>query len=72
MKKKIVIEGMSCNHCVNHVKEALSELAGVTDVAVDLAGKNAVIQTSSDIPDEQITAAIEDAGYEVKGIEAWK
>ena len=26
MLKKIFIEGMSCNHCVNHVKEALAEL----------------------------------------------
>ncbi|MEG2018838.1 MAG: cation transporter, partial [Clostridium sp.] len=34
MKKKISIEGMSCGHCVNHVKEALSELPGVTSVDV--------------------------------------
>ena len=26
MKKKILIEGMSCEHCVGHVKEALEEL----------------------------------------------
>lgn len=25
MKKKLLIEGMSCNHCVNHVKTALTE-----------------------------------------------
>ena len=26
MLKKIIIKGMSCSHCVNHVREALSEL----------------------------------------------
>lgn len=25
MEKKLLIEGMSCNHCVNHVKTALTE-----------------------------------------------
>ena len=29
MKKKILIEGMSCNKCVGHVKEALEDLEGV-------------------------------------------
>ena len=24
-RKRIGIEGMSCDHCVNHVKEALTE-----------------------------------------------
>ena len=25
MEKKLLIEGMSCNHCVNHLKTALTE-----------------------------------------------
>lgn len=71
MKKRIAIEGMSCNHCVNHVQEALGELTGVTGIEVDLAGKNAVVETSGEIGDEEIKFAIEDAGYEVTGIEEW-
>lgn len=69
MKKKILIEGMSCGHCVMHVKEALNELAGVTNVDVNLEKKSAVIEASADVKDEDIKAAIEDAGYEVVGIE---
>lgn len=69
MKKKILIEGMSCGHCVNHVREALSELNGVTSVDVNLAGKSAVIETSVDVKDEDIKFAIDDAGYETIGIE---
>lgn len=69
MKKKILIEGMSCGHCVNHVKEALSELNGVTNVDVDLASKTAIIEATVDVEDKDIKFAIDDAGYEVVGIE---
>lgn len=70
MTKKISIEGMSCSHCVNHVKEALSELNGVTNVDVNLDAKTAVIEASADVKDEDIKFAIDDAGYEVVGIQA--
>lgn len=69
MKKKIIVEGMSCGHCVNHVKNALEELSGVTSVTVDLESKTAVVEASGDLSDETIKAAIEDAGYEVVSVE---
>jgi len=69
MKKKILVEGMSCGHCVNHVKEALMELEGVSSVNVTLDDKTAVLEASKDINDEDIKFAIDDAGYEVVGIE---
>lgn len=65
MKKKILVEGMSCGHCVNHIKEALGELSGVTSVDVDLATKTAIIETTVNINDEDIKFAIEDAGYNI-------
>lgn len=69
MKKKILVEGMSCGHCVNHVKEALSELNGVTNVDVNLASKTALLEATVDVSDEAIKAAVDDAGYDVVGIE---
>ncbi|PRR69768.1 heavy-metal-associated domain-containing protein [Clostridium thermopalmarium] len=69
MKKKILIEGMSCGHCVSHVKEALSELNGVNSVDVNLDSKTAIIEASTDVKDEDIKFAIDDAGYEVVRIE---
>ncbi|MGI1658711.1 MAG: heavy-metal-associated domain-containing protein [Desulfitobacterium sp.] len=69
MKKKISINGMSCGHCVNHVKEALSELNGVTQVEVSLEEKSALVEASQDVSDEAIKAAIEEVGYEVVGIQ---
>lgn len=69
MKKKIIVEGMSCGHCVNHVKTALEELSGVNSVSVDLASKTAVVEASSEVDNADIKAAIEEAGYEVVNIE---
>jgi copper chaperone len=68
MKKKILVEGMSCGHCVNHVKEALEEL-GASSVEVSLEKKLAIVEVNENISDEKIKFAIEDAGYDVVGIE---
>jgi copper chaperone len=69
MTKKIFIEGMSCEHCVRHVGEALKELSGVNDVSVSLEGKYAIVQLTEPVSDDQIKEAIEEAGYEVIKIE---
>ena len=68
MKKTILIEGMMCQHCVRHVNKALGGVAGVTGVEVDLDKKLAVVETDGTVANETLTAAIVDAGYEVKGI----
>ena len=67
MKKTIKIEGMMCQHCVKAATKALEGVAGVTAVIVSLEDKQAVVEGSA--TDEALTAAIVDAGYEVKGIE---
>ena len=69
MEKKILIEGMSCGHCIKHVKEVLTELDGVTNVDVSLETKTAILVSSTDISDEAIKAAINEVGYEVVGVE---
>ena len=68
MKKKILVEGMSCSHCVNHVTEALKGI-GATEVEVSLERKLATAELADNVTDEAIKAAIEDAGYDVVGIE---
>ncbi len=67
MGKKIKIEGMSCGHCVARVKAALSALPGVTRADVDLASKTATVE-GADVPDDELKAAVADAGYEVTSI----
>ena len=64
MKKTLVIEGMSCMHCVAHVKKALSDFD--PNVEVDLKAGTAALDTDAD--QEALAAAIDDAGYELKEI----
>jgi len=68
MKKKISIEGMSCEHCANHVKEALKEI-GAENIEVILDKKMATALLKDDVDDKKIKLAIEDAGYDVIKIE---
>lgn len=69
MKKKILVEGMSCGHCVAHVREALEEIkAEVLDVSLD-TNSATVDLTNSNASDEDIKAIIDDYGYKVVGIE---
>ncbi|MFA6850516.1 MAG: heavy metal-associated domain-containing protein [Selenomonadaceae bacterium] len=65
---KIFIKGMSCSHCVAHVKEALEGLNGITKISeVNLEDGYAVIEGSAD--EASIRTAIDDAGYDVTKIE---
>lgn len=64
MEKIILnVEGMSCSHCENRVKKAVSALGGVASVTVDLAGKTVTIEYAGDKPD--FKTAIEEHGYKV-------
>ena len=67
MKKVINIEGMSCNHCVGHVKEALEGINGVNVLDVNLDNKNAVVET--EVENNILKNAIEEEGYDVISIE---
>ena len=66
--KTLKVTGMSCNHCVNAVNNALGALAGVADVAVSL--QDGAVSFNYDpalAPLEAITAAITEEGFEVAG-----
>ena len=67
MKKKILIEGMKCEHCVGHVKNALEGLDGVTSVEVSLENNYAIVEATNS--NEELKAAIEEEGYDVVKIE---
>lgn len=68
MNKTLEIEGMMCQHCVAHVTKALQSVAGVASVEVNLKKKTAVVTLAENVTDETLTAAIVEAGYEVKKI----
>lgn len=67
MEKIISIEGMSCEHCVKAVTNALKEVDGVEEVKVSLEEKNAVVK-GNNLDDEKLKGAVEEAGYDVVNI----
>ncbi|AZV59109.1 heavy metal-associated domain-containing protein [Clostridium sp. AWRP] len=69
IKKIVHVEGMSCSHCVDHVKSALESVDGISSVKVDLNSKTAVVKCLQEINNSDIEAAVKDAGYEVTSIE---
>lgn len=67
MVKTISIEGMHCEHCVKAVNDALAAVAGVDQVAVNLADNNAVVE-GAELDNAALTEAIEDIGFDVVSI----
>jgi len=68
MKKTLTIEGMSCGHCVKHTTDALEGLDGVSQVAVDLEKKTAVLEAEGSVTDDMLQNAVKEAGYSVTSI----
>ena len=60
-----LVKGMSCGHCEASVKQEVGEVAGVSDVAVDLATK-LVRVSGQGLDDGAIRAAIDEAGYDAE------
>ncbi len=65
MKKEIIIEGMTCNHCKMRVEKALAEVEGVTSAEVVLADKKAIVEVMETVEDSVLTEAVDEAGYDV-------
>ncbi|MBW0105717.1 heavy-metal-associated domain-containing protein [Pseudonocardia sp. KRD291] len=61
------VTGMTCGHCVSSVTEEVTEISGVTDVAVDLPTGAVTVTSDGEISDDAVRAAVREAGYEVTG-----
>ncbi len=67
-KIEISIEGMTCGHCAMSVTNELATLEGVSNVQVDHASGKATVE-SNGVSEEQLSAAVEEAGYQATGFE---
>jgi copper ion binding protein len=65
MKTTLKIEGMSCDHCVRHISNALKGLEGVKSAEVDLKKKIAQVEHGEGVSLDTLKAAVSEAGYEV-------
>lgn len=67
MKKKFIIEGMTCAACQSHVQKAVEKLNGITSVNVNLLSGSMVAEFDEKILSvEQIIACVHHAGYIAK------
>jgi copper chaperone len=57
------VPGLSCGHCTAAVTEEVTEVDGVEGVDVDLETKLVVVRGEG-VSDEDVRAAIREAGYE--------
>lgn len=62
--RNYTVEGMTCGHCEASVKEEVDEISGVTDVTASHE-TGAVTVTGEGFDDDQVRAAVEEAGYSV-------
>ena len=60
------INGMTCMHCVMHVKKALGSLDGVKNLEVGVG--NATIESEKPLDEKALKHIVEDAGYEVVSV----
>lgn len=65
MQTKFNVEGMSCSHCENSVKKAVSAISGVSNVEVDLKGKTVTVTHEETVSLDSIKSAIDEQGYDV-------
>lgn len=65
MKKTLIVDGMSCGHCVTAVTEALEEIGG-KEVKIDLETREVLVDI--DGSDAEIKDAIEGIGFDLEAI----
>ncbi len=63
MEKTIIVDGMSCNHCVMSVTKALEEIGG-KNININLDTKEVKLEAGN-IDNESLKEAIDDIGFDV-------
>ena len=65
-QEKVAISGMKCSGCADKVKNAFEQLAGVSDVQVSLADKQASFVGKASLA--ELNAALAETHYQVEKI----
>lgn len=65
MPQTFSVTGLNCQSCVNHVTEAISGLAGVESVSIDLDPKGTStvhVEAAQPLTDDDVQAALAEEG----------
>lgn len=57
------VTGMTCSHCEHAVSQEIGQIPGVQRVEVSAATGRLLITSSAPLRDEQVLAAVDEAGY---------
>lgn len=60
---ELTVKGMTCDHCVRSVTNALKEVPGVSEASVALDPGHATV-TGEDVDLTKLIAAVAEEGYE--------
>jgi copper ion binding protein len=67
MNKILNVDGITCEHCVDTIKEAVEILDGVFSVDVDIEKKQVVVEFDEKIAKaEDLINKIEEVGFKVR------
>jgi copper chaperone CopZ len=66
MVRTYSVPGISCEHCKAAIEAEVAKVAGVAAVAVDVTGRTVTVE--GEAVDDDIRAAIDEAGYDVAGV----
>lgn len=64
-RRTISVSGMSCDGCEQNVKNALQNVEGVSRVEADHEAETVEFVAEDGVADDDVEAAIENAGYDV-------
>lgn len=66
MEKSILkVDGMSCEHCVKAIKNAVGALPGVSNVDVNLKAKTVTVEHEKVLTLNEIQFELEEQGYDI-------
>ena len=65
-KESLKVEGMTCQHCVQTITDALGKIAGINKVAVDLDKKEVQVDYNEEKTNlQEISDKIVEVGFEL-------
>ncbi len=60
------VTGMTCDHCRRAVTAEISDVAGVTEVTVDIVTGTVTVTADRPVDRADIAAAVDEAGYTLR------
>ncbi|EID52388.1 heavy-metal-associated domain-containing protein [Saccharomonospora xinjiangensis] len=61
------VKGMTCSGCMTKVTNAVTSVAGVDDVDIDITTGEVTVLSTTPVDGDLVREAINKAGYEVAG-----